>query len=1005
VKQVGRDDPDMKAPHNKMKGTALQLLICAITLGLLLAALMPLTVAQSQALNGQIEGTVLDQNNAAVPNATITVTNIETGPTRTVATNDSGTYRFPLLPLGTYRISAQAANFKKLVREGITLTTGGTATVDLILPAGEVQEVVTVSSDTSVADAGKTDLGRVMNSREVQNLPLVPRNPYNFALLQGNVTGRPSRGFLPPMINANGYLRRVNFLLDGNTNTQGDRGSLRFMLMSDTYISEIQLVTNGFAAEFGNTPGLIMNAITPSGTNKISGSISYRFRRPSFYSRPFFYPSSEDIPDNKADDFTAAVGGPIIKDRWHFYFGYENGKRDDKAVAERLLTIKPEDRAQLIAAGLPASIFPFAIPFLETGSFYIFRTDAQLNDKNRLTARFNHSDIKSINAIPGGLTTLERSSDSFSIDYGLAVQLASYTPRVLNEFRFQQVQRVSNAGIAGRSNEFSGTGPTIVISGVANFGSPPGAGTIFPPVRITQLQDNLTRTAGTHVVKFGGGFNFYDLGLRSPIFSQYTFSSIAAYIAVRNGSNPRSYASYSETFGDPQINYKATFWSGFVQDDWKLTRRLKFNYGLRYDLYRIPKADPSSLFPASQKFNVDKNNFAPRLGIVYALRDGDHPTIFRAGAGIYFDQPLLAMYQRTLQNNGSARFFSFSFNGNNDGTTTPSLNAPAFPGSFSGSLPAGSVLPPQNIDTVAPDFENMYALHANLQLEQAITNDLSFAVGYVHSGGRHIPVYRSINLIPIPGRFLADGRAVFSRVVNPSTRFDPRFNNILMVESVGVLQYNALTLQSSKRFSRGLQFSLNYTLSKAEDDAPEQNMTTGNIQGLVLSDPTNRALDKGSSFADQRHTFVMSLVDRPEFNFENRVLRYLVNNNQFGIIAGANSGETFNIISNSDLNGDGVQTSDRPVGIKRNSGTTPPQFNVDLRYSRFFHFTERYKLEVFGEFVNLFNVNSIVGFNSVAVTTNAATGELAGGLPDFKARNQSTSQDSRQFQIGFKFIF
>ena len=96
---------------------------------------------------------------------------------------------------------------------------------------------------------------------------------------------------------------------------------------------------------------------------------------------------------------------------------------------------------------------------------------------------------------------------------------------------------------------------------------------------------------------------------------------------------------------------------------------------------------------------------------------------------------------------------------------------------------------------------------------------------------------------------------------------------------------------------------------------------------------------------------------------------------------------------------------DRPVGIKRNSGTTPPQFNVDLRYSRFFNLSERYKLEVFGEFENLFNINSIVQFNNVTVTTNPTTGELIGGFPDFKARNQSTSQDSRQFQLGFKFIF
>ena len=224
-----------------------------------------------------------------MPNAVITVTNIETGATRTVTTDESGVYRFPLLPLGTYRITAEAANFKKLVREGVTLTTGQTATVDLNLAAGEVQEVVTVSSDTSVADAGKTDLGRVMNTREVQNLPLVSRNPYNFAFLQANVTGNPRRGFVFPNINANGYLRRVNFLLDGNTNTQGDRGTLRFMLISDTYVSEIQLVTNGFAAEFGNTPGLIMNVVTPSGTNALHGSVSYRFRRPSFYSRPFFF--------------------------------------------------------------------------------------------------------------------------------------------------------------------------------------------------------------------------------------------------------------------------------------------------------------------------------------------------------------------------------------------------------------------------------------------------------------------------------------------------------------------------------------------------------------------------------------------------------------------------------------------------------------------------------------------------------------------------------------------
>ncbi|MCA1626239.1 MAG: TonB-dependent receptor, partial [Acidobacteria bacterium] len=729
----------------------------------------------------QIEGTVSDENNAAVPNAVITVTNIETGANRTAPTDESGVYRFPLLPLGTYCITAEAINFKKLVREGVILTTGQIATVDFNLPAGEVQEIVTVSSDTSIADAGKTDVGRVMNTREVQNLPLVPRNPYNFGLLQANVTGRPSRGFPFPSINVNGYLRRINYQIDGNTNTQGDRGSIRFMIISDTYVNEIQLVTNGFAAEFGNTPGMIMNVVTPSGTNKISGAVSYRLRRPSFYSRPFFYPAA-DLPDNQADNFTAAIGAPIIKDRWHFYFGYEYQHRDDKAAAMRLVTITPTNRTQLVAAGLSPEIFPAAIPSLEKGAFYIFRTDFQLNKSHRLTARFNHADVNSENFIPGGLNTLERSTDASSVDYGLAVQLASFTPQVLNEFRFQYGQRGDSRGCR---NELSGSGPSIVITGVANFGSPECADGISPPRRITQFQDNLTRTTGTHVVKFGGGLNLYNNTIRSAIFSRYTFPSLVAYVAARNGTNPRSYTSYVETFGNPESSYQATFWNFFAQDDWKLTRRLKINYGLRYDLYQIPEADASSPFPASQKFNVDKNNFAPRLGIVYALREGNRPTILRAGAGIYYDQPLLAMYQRALQNNGNPRFFSFTF-------TPTQPNAPDFPDTFSGSVPP--TLGIQDIDTIAPDFETMYALHSNIQLEQALTENLSLAVGYIHSAGRHLPVYRSINSIN-PIRFLADGRPVYSRLPNPLTRFDPRFNVIQMVEAAGVSQYDALALQ------------------------------------------------------------------------------------------------------------------------------------------------------------------------------------------------------------------
>ncbi len=960
---------------------------------------------QSQAINGQIEGIVTDSAGAAVPNATVTVRNIGTGTERSLTTDEGGSFRFPLLPLGSYRVTVEATNFKRLVREGITLTTGQTATVNVSLEAGGMSETVTVTSDAPIADPGKIDVGRVMNNRETQNLPLVSRNPYNYALLQANVTGRPNIEFGVPRINANGYTRRTNYQLDGNSNTQQDRGGIRLMPISDTFISEIQLVTNGFAAEFGGTPGLIMNAVTPSGTNAFHGSASYRFRRTSMSSRPFNISPTAVKPKTKVDNITGAVGGPIIKDRWQFYAGYEWVNRDLGGEPARTITISDANKAALIAAGVPASAFPTAIPAAQKVNFFIFRTDAQLNASNRLSGRFNYFKNISPNNIGGGLTTLQRSIDFDDKSYSVGIQLASIiTPQILNEFRFQYAKRDSE----NVANSNSGTGPSIVITGVANFGSPENANTISPLETMTQFQDNLSWQVGDHGIKFGGGLNRINDTRRSNVFARYTFSSIPNYVSANTGilqtgascpSGPtRCYTNYLEAFGDPNIKYQSTFYNFFAQDDWRVTRKLKLNYGVRYDLYDIPTANSSSPYFASQKFKVDKNNFAPRLGLVYGLRDGKLPTVIRASAGIYYDTVYLDFYLRALQNNGSPTYFNFSF-------APATAGSPAFPGTL-GSLPAGTTLPVQSIETISPDFQNMYAIHSNVQIEQAIATDLSITAGFIHSSGRHIPLYRSINRINPVGA-LADGRPIYSNTVSAATRLDPRFNNILMAEAAGNSNYNAFTLQLNKRFSKGYQFSANYTLSKSTDDAPEQNLVATQSGGLVVQDPTNRRRDFGPSLADQRHTFVMSFVGRPEFNFESKALRRLVNKNQFGIIATVNSGERFNVVAATDINLDGFNGTDNPVGIGRNSGTTPKQTNLDFRYSRFIDFTERYKLEVIGEFLNLFNINSIYQLNSLTVTTDAA-GNVTGTIPtpaNRKAANQVTSLDSRQFQIGFKFIF
>jgi len=183
--------------------------------------------AQAQAANAAIEGTITDSSGAVLPGVTVTIANVDTGDQRVVVSNDHGVYRAPLLPLGTYRVAAELAGFKKFEQTGVSLSAGESAVINITLGVGEVTEVVSVTADTPIVDSGKIDIGRNLNEREVKNLPLVSRNPYNLALLQPGVSGFENSEFGVPRFSANGTLLRINYQIDGNTNTQKDRAGLR----------------------------------------------------------------------------------------------------------------------------------------------------------------------------------------------------------------------------------------------------------------------------------------------------------------------------------------------------------------------------------------------------------------------------------------------------------------------------------------------------------------------------------------------------------------------------------------------------------------------------------------------------------------------------------------------------------------------------------------------------------------------------------------------------------
>ncbi|MBV8820680.1 MAG: carboxypeptidase regulatory-like domain-containing protein [Acidobacteriaceae bacterium] len=213
---------------------------------------------QSAAINGQISGTVTDPSGAPVAAAHVEAVNAGTGYRQTVTTSSAGLFQLPLLPLGEYSVTVDAAGFTPYRRTSVVLTAGSVATIDVALQLKGVATEVLVEAGAPVIDVGRTDVGSTLSSNAVDNLPLVSRNPYNFVLQQLNVSGHSNTEFgVPRKVNANGFNGRINYQLAGSNNVQSDRAGIRLLPISQTWVQEVQAVSNGFAPEFGNTVGIV----------------------------------------------------------------------------------------------------------------------------------------------------------------------------------------------------------------------------------------------------------------------------------------------------------------------------------------------------------------------------------------------------------------------------------------------------------------------------------------------------------------------------------------------------------------------------------------------------------------------------------------------------------------------------------------------------------------------------------------------------------------------------
>ncbi|MBS1813258.1 MAG: TonB-dependent receptor [Acidobacteria bacterium] len=967
------------------------LLLAAALIAGTTAVYVPAAFAQSQSINGTIRGRVSDPSGASVAGATVTVTNPALGFSRTATTSSDGYYTLINLPLGTYKVNITAPGFAVLNVQNVTLNAGTEAQINGALTLGGTSTEVTVEAAATGIDPTNLNVQRTLLPREIENVPLTSRNPYNFIIFQPGMSGHPNPELgIPRTLNTNGLMDRINYQLDGMVNTEADRIGLRLFPIGNVFVKEVQTVSNSFAPEYGWTTGDVYNVISNSGTNQFHGMYQFIKRWVDATAYPLLQnkATSPNKPNLILEDHSFNLGGPVLKDRLFFFGSYEHVLRGTPAPVNI-------SQANAAAIGLSSSELDPA-PGTLHGTFMDARLDFTINKKNQIFARYNYfKNTFPFNTQVGGLNARSAGVDFADRAHVGGIQwISTITDHLLNELRVSSPFR-SNSHFAGPA---TGPGPAIVINGVASFGGTSSAGDQYNDKQPSG-SDNVSYVRGAHTFKAGFVISQLENKQRLVSFNRYTFASLNDYLAAKNGTNTKSYSNFSSQTDTVGVNYASLFYGFYAQDTWQLTPKLVAVYGLRYDRFISPKANPNAPFADSRKFNSPSMNWAPRLGFSYRAAQN---TVLKISGGMFYQQTPTNLWFNALNQDGSNRTSTYTY--------LPSqAGAPSFP-NIPSTAGAAAV---QSVTTVNPEIKNEYTWNVNAQVSQQLTPRDSFTIGYILSNGRNLEYMHNINYINPIGT-LADGRPVFSTANcaasstpapgcpsdGRATRLDNRFNAINRVESGANSSFNALFVNYTMALRHGMQINANYTWSHAITDAPEVNTFE---QNLGLSNTLNRKFDRGNSSVNRPSAFNMTAVLEPTNNFQNRFAHEIAAHNMLALLFNISSGDQGNILaSNQTVNGDPSTSGvGRPAFVGRNTVRSPNIAQIDARYTRSFpRIWDRVELAFLLEANNLMNHNNVTG---IAITQPIASDGTASGSPLPPSR--TTVLEQRIVQWGVKASF
>jgi len=976
-----------------------------ISLLLALALSFSTALAQSQANTGNIEGRVTDPNAAAVPNVTVTATNLATGLQKSAQTNDEGVYRIVFLQPGAYKVETSGAQgFVPASFTNVIVTVGGQTPLDIQLAVGNTTvAMVDVSAEGQVVETTRTSISSVVNERAIKNLPVNGRNFLDFATLTPSVVRDPTRQGDLAVGGQKGTLNSLQVDGADNNNTFfgqsfGRTGTRPPYQFSEESVQEFQVNQNGFSAEFGRAGGAVINVVTKSGTNDFHGSAFEFFRDEALNSNtPILTARKAKRPKSQINQFGATLGGPIKHDRAFFFFAYDGQRSNIPNVVD-----PPNFFAQ------PASIQNLLAPKMQTyqigrdQNVYMVKSDIRLNGSNQLVLRFNQQNFTgNNNENSGPLSVEEHSGNSVARTTTFSGSLISTLSSVLiNDFRFQ----------FGRDRE-----PGEANSDVPEARIQTGGGFLqlgrnnFSPrettIKRAQFIDVVSYTRGAHSLKFGADLNFDRVFNFFPgLFTgQYTFNSYALFASNTPASFTQNFAGAGTSGGTthPDLNELGLF----VQDDWRVTPKFTLNLGLRYDLQGM--ADPHVNNPSAALAAVglstttpvrDRNNFGPRFGFSYAF---DEKTVLRGGYGIFFGRTPAIMLGTAHSQNG-IQVTGVSLN-----CTLVPNPCPSYPSIFSTAPSAGGVNP--SLYLFAKDYAQPYVQQGRLGIERELFANTSLSVSYLYFRGVHLSRTRDINLgTPVPTTLTDPAGQTFTVLRHPAARPIPGFARISLFESTAASRYNALALELKRRFTRGFQFIAAYTLSDTKDNRPDQTMVVvGADDAKGLQNNLDINADWGRSDLDIRHRFVFSPVyEIGLVQTGNAFTRQLLSHWTFSGIITLQSGFAYSALIAGDANRDGNPSTDRVPGTARNGFTTPSIYVFDTRVTKGFKFGENYNLSFLAEAFNLFNRSNIATVNtgrygiagsSAVLLTNPAASTPFGGARTFLGE--------RQIQLGVRFQF